>query len=95
MNADTVYSLTLLGSLVAAVVSLAAAIRYRRFAIGALVIALLFGAVSVAVHATIGHGADSPEPMSVGQFVANHKAYVVVAALAVLTTVLLKLRTPR
>ena len=33
------------------------------------------------LHSRFGHGADSPEPMELGQFVAMHKAYLVVVLL--------------
>lgn len=47
---------------------------------GALV-ALVLGLFSAMLHSRFGHGADSPEPLGLGQFLMMHKAYVVVVAL--------------
>ena len=44
-------------------------------------IALVLGLFSAMLHSRFGHGADSPEPLGLGEFLGMHKAYLVVVLL--------------
>lgn len=95
---DTIYSLTLLVSLVAGVLGTVYCLleRNRLQSKGAardraLLIVLSFamvtsfaGAASLVVHRAYGHGAESREPMSLLHFFAQHRAYWIVLALCLL-----------
>ena len=52
-----------------------------------LFVALATGAASLFVHALIGHGARSAEPMTGGIFLAEHVAFSVLACLILVGTV--------
>lgn len=85
---DGVYSATLLLGFAAA--TLGIALRVRALARGSKVatgrapglVALAAGTVSLAVHASAGHGPASPEPMRAVEFAAEHPAYLVLLLLA-------------
>ena len=84
---DTVYSSTLLVSLVLGGVAVLLGLyaRFRsapsspagRLARGAVLFATLSLVVSVVVHWIWGHGPSSLEPMTAGPFIQNHAAFLV------------------
>lgn len=45
-------------------------------------IALLLDAISIAHHWTVGHASDSPAALTPSRFLAEHRAFLVVAVLA-------------
>lgn len=92
---DLLYSSTLLLSLIAGGAAiLLSLVRWPRVAGFLTMIGTLSLVVSVAVHWIWGHGQSSPEPMTIGSFVANHMAFVW-TGVVVLSAFLLTLRAGR
>jgi phosphotransferase system glucose/maltose/N-acetylglucosamine-specific IIC component len=95
---DTVYSLSLLISLISGALGAAffalTAVRLQqvqklgpRVALVPMVcgsVTILFGMVSLIVHMLFGHGSDSVAPMATLQFFWHHKAYWIVLFFIVL-----------
>jgi len=86
---DGLYSATLLVALASATIGSISSViafhrphaRWPRIALCCILLALLAGAFSFAVHLHFGHGAMAPEPMTVGHFLRLHPAYGVVLLL--------------
>ncbi|MBT8061946.1 MAG: hypothetical protein KJO85_04635, partial [Gammaproteobacteria bacterium] len=92
---DTVYSVGLLIALICAVLGTGLALlrrlrppkqsaAHRMAGVAPPLLALLSvlaALISLGVHAIYGHGAASPEPMAVGEFGMQHKAYWFLLAL--------------
>lgn len=89
---DVIYSTTLLAALVlagaASLCGLALMLTGKRrsalFVTWTGAAATVFGATSLLVHLCFGHHPDSPEPMALPAFFANHRAYFGVAGLVLL-----------
>jgi hypothetical protein len=54
----------------------------RRTVLLCVVVALVFGVVSIAVHLWYGHGPGTPEPMDLRRFLDVHPAYSIVVMLS-------------
>lgn len=97
MNADTLYSVLLMLALAtAAPAALLGMLSLFSVALGPtekwrlsrsipllLTVAVVMGATSLIIHASMGHGAGSAEPMATRAFLINHEAFTLLAGFIV------------